>query len=183
VVTEQWSIFLREDPMGLTPLLRRAARFAFERAELVLPTSEALRHGIEREGIRGRFRVVPNTVDTELFRPNGGHAESPRLVALVLTSRYDNNPCAVIEGLASGLPVVATAVGGVPELVDDGNGLLARPEDPESISGRITELLDGLDRYDSAAISEAARERFGHERVGDQLAHAYGEALELRHRR
>jgi len=254
VVTEQWSIFLREDPMRLTPLLRRAARFAFERAELVLPTSEALRRGIEREGIRGRFRVVPNTVDTELFHPNGGHAESPRLVAvgllyhakgyeflleaiarvgrklrleivgdgplrgqlealtdelgvrdrvafrgllpkpevaralreadaLVLTSRYDNNPCAVIEGLASGLPVVATAVGGVPELIDDGNGLLARPEDPESISGRITELLDGLDRYDSAAISEAARERFGRARVGDQLAQAYAEALELRHRR
>ena len=52
-----------------------------------------------------------------------------------------------------------------------------------SISGRITELLDGLDRYDSAAISEAARERFGRARVGDQLAQAYAEALELRHRR
>lgn len=252
VITEQWSVFLPEDPLRLSPVLRTAARFAYGRAELVLPASDALRGGIEAEGLRGRFRVVPNVVDTELFRPDGARAGGPpRLVAVgllyeakgyefllqaiarldrelrleivgdgpqraelealasrlgvadrvvfrglvpkpevaallrasdafVLTSRYDNNPCALIEALASGLPVVATAVGGIPELVDERNGLLARPQDPDSIAARIRELLDRLDRYDRAAISAAARERFGRARIAGELAEAYADAIALR---
>lgn len=251
VITEQWSVFLPEDPLSLSPVLRAAARFAYGRAELVLPASDALRRGIEEEGLRGRFRVVPNVVDTTLFHHDGrGHDGVPRLVtvgllydakgyefllegiarvdrdvrldivgdgpqraelealairlgiaervvfrglmpkpevaevlrasdAFVLASRYDNNPCAVIEALASGLPVVATAVGGIPELVDERNGLLARPQDPDSIAARIRELLDRLDGYDRDAISAAARERFGRDRIGDELARAYDDAISL----
>lgn len=252
VVTEQWSVFLPEDPARLTPLLRRAARRAFEHAELVLPASEALRRGIEAEGIHANFRVVPNVVDTALFHPDGQRAAGPPLLvavgllyeakgyeflldavarvdrdlrieivgdgplrgeleararrlgvddrvafrglvpkpevaallrradAFLLTSRYDNNPCALIEALASGLPVVATAVGGVPELVDERNGLLARPRDPASIAARIEELLDRLGSYDRAAIADAARIRFGREEVGRELARAYADAVALR---
>jgi glycosyltransferase involved in cell wall biosynthesis len=249
VVTEQWSVFLPEDPLRLTPILRRAARFVYERAELVLPASAALCRGIEAEGLHGNFRVLPNVVDTELFHPDGPRAGGrPRLIAVgllyeakgyeflleavariprdlqldivgdgplrpeleararrlgldkrvsfrglrpkpevaallreadafVLTSRYDNNPCALIEALASGLPVVATAVGGVPELVDERNGLLARPQDPASIAARIEELLDRLESYDRDEIARVARSRFARERVGEDLARAYADAL------
>ena len=47
----------------------RRARIAFSRADLVCPVSEYLRGQIEARGVKARFRVVPNAVDTELFRP------------------------------------------------------------------------------------------------------------------
>ena len=69
VVSEHWSVFLPEDPMRLGAGGRLAARVAFGRAALVLPVSAALQRGIEAQGIRARFRVVPNVVDTTLFHP------------------------------------------------------------------------------------------------------------------
>lgn len=45
------------------------ARLAFGSAKVVMPVSRALEMGIRRYGIRGRFRVIPNAVDVDLFRP------------------------------------------------------------------------------------------------------------------
>ena len=53
-------------------------------------------------------------------------AELRRSDVFVIASRYDSNPCAVIEALASGVPVVGTAVGGIPEMVTDGMGVARR---------------------------------------------------------
>lgn len=86
VVTENWSVFLPDDPMTLRPVLRRAARYAFERADLVLPVSAALEAGIAAHGIRARTRIVPNVVDTEQFGPPAPRAphEPPRLLNVSL---------------------------------------------------------------------------------------------------
>jgi glycosyltransferase involved in cell wall biosynthesis len=103
--------------------------------------------------------------------------------AFVLASRYDNNPSALVEALVSGLPVVATDVGGIPELVDARSGLLARPQDAEHLAQRLAELLDTLGGYERSAIAAAAAARFGRDAVGRQLADAYAEAIELKGRR
>jgi glycosyltransferase involved in cell wall biosynthesis len=58
--------------------------------------------------------------------------------AEVLSSGWENFPHSVIEGLAVGTPVIATGVGGVAEIVTDGeNGLLVPPGDPEALAGAI----------------------------------------------
>ncbi len=253
LVTEQWSIFLPSDPAQLSRTLRRVASFAYRHANRVLPASDALRRGIEAEGIEAAFTVVPNVVDTGLFagdgsRRNGrllavgllyeakgyeflleaiallarqgrdvwldvvgdgpGREPYERLAAelgvddrvlfhgllpkqevarmmreaelFVLTSRYDNNPCVVIEAMASGLPIVATAVGGIPEMVDERSGRLARAQDPESIAAEIAAAIDGIDGYDREAIADAARRRYGRDTVGNVLAALYADAVARR---
>ena len=64
-----------------------------------------------------------------------------------LPSHAEGLPNAVMEAMAARLPVVATSVGGVPELVADGEtGLLAPPGDPEALAARLIELLSDAER-------------------------------------
>jgi glycosyltransferase involved in cell wall biosynthesis len=60
----------------------------------------------------------------------------------VLSSDFEGMPLAVLEYMAAGLPVVATAVGGVPEIVREGEtGFLVAPRDPAALAERVSRLL------------------------------------------
>jgi glycosyltransferase involved in cell wall biosynthesis len=62
--------------------------------------------------------------------------------AAVLSSVWENLPHAAVEALSVGVPVVATAVGGVPEVVrDEENGLLVAPNDAEALAGALHRML------------------------------------------
>jgi glycosyltransferase involved in cell wall biosynthesis len=69
----------------------------------------------------------------------------------VLPSRFDNLPCVVVEALASGLPVVSTTVGGIPELVDDERGRLVAPDDPSALADAVQYMLEDLGAFDRRA--------------------------------
>jgi glycosyltransferase involved in cell wall biosynthesis len=90
-----------------------------------------------------------------------GHREDvPALLAdsdvCAFPSRTEAFPNGLIEGMAAGLPVVASAVGGILELVDDGrNGLLVPVDDPAALAAGILRVLD--DRATSARLGESAR--------------------------
>ncbi len=76
----------------------------------------------------------------------------------VLSSHFEGMPLAVMELMAAGKPVVATAVGGVPDLVGDGvHGLLVPPGDPDALAGALGALLRDPPRR--TALGEAGRER------------------------
>ena len=94
----------------------------------------------------------------------------------VLASVYDNNPCAVLEALVSGLPVVSTTVGGVPEIVTSERGVLAEPGDADDLADRIEEALARED-FDRDAIARDAAAEYGLDAVGAQLAEVYRQAL------
>jgi glycosyltransferase involved in cell wall biosynthesis len=82
----------------------------------------------------------------------------------VLPSLYENLPCSLIEATASGLRCVATAVGGVGEIIDnDGAGILCRPGDAQALAGAISSALERIPPPDRAALAARARERFGYE--------------------
>jgi glycosyltransferase involved in cell wall biosynthesis len=92
--------------------------------------------------------------------------------ATVLSSAWENFPHVLVESLAVGTPVVATEVGGVPEIVQDGaNGLLVPPDDPAALAAAIGRLL-GDDEL-RGRLARAARpsvERFAPGVVLDTLA-------------
>ncbi|NNF27487.1 MAG: glycosyltransferase [Gemmatimonadetes bacterium] len=76
---------------------------------------------------------------------------------VVVPSRMEGLSLAALEAMATGLPVVATRVGGLPEIVEDGtNGFLAAPEDPSDLARAIGQALDAV-RSDGAPLREAAR--------------------------
>ena len=77
----------------------------------------------------------------------------------LVPSRSDNCPLVVIESLAVGTPIVASAVGGIVELFDDGEeGVLIPPDDPAELADQIKSLLMNPDLRE--AMSAKARQRF-----------------------
>lgn len=81
----------------------------------------------------------------------------------VLSSVSEGSPNVVLEAMAAGVPVVATKVGGVPELVSSGvNGLLVEPRDAADLARAVRKLLENPDAAGAMgkAGRELARERY-----------------------
>jgi glycosyltransferase involved in cell wall biosynthesis len=76
----------------------------------------------------------------------------------VSSSLFEGSPLAVMEYMEAARPIVATTVGGVPDLIDDGvHGLLVPPADPDALGAALRRMLD--DRVAAQAMGERARER------------------------
>ncbi len=96
----------------------------------------------------------------------------------VLFSNYENQPVVICESLACGKPVVATHVGGIPELIDETNGLTVPVQDETALYQTLNRMLDTYADYDPEAISRRAYARFSFEQVGKQLEAIYLQALQ-----
>ena len=70
---------------------------------------------------------------------------------------YENSPISVLEAMRDGRPVIATDIGGHPELVADGGGLMIPPSDPDALEEAMSRLW--ADRDAAAVIGRAGRER------------------------
>ncbi len=84
----------------------------------------------------------------------------PAFDVFTLPSRYEGLPTAVVEAMLCGVPVVATAVNAVGDLVVPGEtGLLVPPRRPDLLAGAVRSLLDAP--ADAARMAAAARARLG----------------------
>ncbi|MFC5803552.1 glycosyltransferase [Streptomyces formicae] len=79
-----------------------------------------------------------------------------RADVVVLPSLFEGSSNAVMEAMAAGRPVVATAVGGTPELLEDGRGVLVAPADPVALADGIQSVLGDPDT--AAVLGRRARE-------------------------
>jgi len=166
---------------GLVYLLRAIASLRAEFANLVLeiagsgPERATLEREVQRLGLSDGVRflgwveeLAPVLARWEVF---------------VLPSLEEGFGIAALEAMAAGLPVVASAVGGIPELVEDGRtGWLVPPADPRALAERLRALL--LDAGRRRALGEAGRarafEQFSMARLVTEISRVY-EAL-LAHR-
>ena len=102
----------------------------------------------------------------------------PAFDVFALTSRYEGLPTVIVEAMVSGIPVVATAVNAVTDVVIPGEtGLLVPPQRPDLMADAVRYLLDRPAVAARMAATARARlgERFGEEALRDALAAAYTE--------
>lgn len=94
-----------------------------------------------------------------------------------LSSSSEGHPLSVIEAMATGLPVLSTRVGGIPEMIDDGETGFLSPADEPAFTARLAAALEQRSRW--TAMGEAARagacQRFSSERMTDRYLALYQE--------
>ena len=131
----------------------------------------AVREQVAGLGLQARVRFLGVRADVaDILRASD---------MFVLSSRWEGNPLSVMEAMAAGLPVVSTAVGGVPELVREGEtGLLVPSEDAGALARAVQALVDDPARRQAmgAAARQDAVSRFdirhtvrGYEQLYEQL--------------
>jgi glycosyltransferase involved in cell wall biosynthesis len=107
------------------------------------------------------------------------------LSALVVPSRSEGFGLVVVEAMLAGIPVVATDVGGLPELIEqDRTGLLVPADDPAALAGAITRVIDdrdqALQRAEAARLD--ARRRFSPAAMAAAYGALYDETARVRAR-
>jgi glycosyltransferase involved in cell wall biosynthesis len=150
--------------------VRAVGHLLSERVRLVIVGEGDARAAIERAVLPGRERYVTLT---------GVRRDIPSLLAsfdlFALSSRTEGLPLAVPEAMATGLPVVATAVGGLPSVVPATCGVLVAAGDEAELARTIGALV--RDRPRARALGEAARAhalaRFSIERMADAYERIY----------
>jgi glycosyltransferase involved in cell wall biosynthesis len=145
-----------KDPVTLVRALAAVNRSAF--------TAQIVGDGPERPAVEGEIHAAGLAGKIEL---TGERRDVAQLLddadVFVLSSRSEGAPLSILEAMAAGLPVVASAVGGVPEIVDDGTtGLLVPPGDVSALAKALERLLAdaALRARLGRAGWERARERF-----------------------
>lgn len=96
---------------------------------------------------------------------------------MVMFSNYENMPVVILEALACGLPVVATRVGGIPEMINKENGLLVESGDEAALKEAIYWMSKNYQHYDAKKLRASVADIYGFEAVGKVLNNWYLEAI------
>ena len=97
--------------------------------------------------------------------------------ALVMFSYYENLPCVILESLCTGIPVIATRVGGIPEVVSDENGILINAGNEKELLDAMKKMIKNYRMFDKIKISESASALFSYETVGKEITKVYNSVL------
>lgn len=255
IITEHSTAYLPEKNIHAGGLQRLISRAIVRNASCVTPVSQDLQAAMQARGLKGKYEVVYNVVDTALFHPapaghNGkirflhvstlddphknisGMLRAAALLArqrsdfecwfvgdgdtsphiataqqlniynhtaffagtkttaeiadlmrssgcFLLFSNYENLPVVIIEALASGLPVLSSAVGGIPEHITPGKGMLVAPRDEAALKEAMSSMLDAIrgNAYDPQQLSAYAHANFSYESISEKFYHLYSDIL------
>jgi glycosyltransferase involved in cell wall biosynthesis len=138
--------------------------------------------GVLRATVEQKARDL-EIADRVIF--TGWRCDLPRIYAdlnaLVVSSDNEGTPLSAIEAMASSCPVVATQVGGLPDLIDDGRtGRLVPPRDAEALATAVFDLLGNPKTAGELGQSarESVRQRFTTQRLLSDMDQLYSQLLE-----
>lgn len=97
--------------------------------------------------------------------------------ALLMFSIYENMPCVILEALCTGLPVIASRVGGIPEVIQKENGMLVESENEIQLLEAMKSMMQQYHLYDQVSISKQAAAQYSYEAVGKIIVRLYEEIL------
>src|SRR5262249_9216275 len=110
----------------------------------------------------------------------GARADVPDVLAAldvaVLSSDYEGSPLSILEFMDAGKPIVATRVGGSPEVIEDGvHGVLVSPRDEGALAAAVTGVLQDMDRGREmgARARDRCRREFSLDHTVERLQQLY----------
>jgi len=140
------------------------------------PDHGQLTRQIEQSGLAGRVTLAGARTHQEIageYRRADAFVQASVILA---DGDRDGIPNALLEAMASGLPVVASAVSGIPEVVQDGiSGLLTEPGDASALAAALARVID--DAHLAARLRHGARaravDRFDRRTCAERIAHLF----------
>jgi L-malate glycosyltransferase len=142
----------------------KGLRYLIEAASLIPGVHEKMRFVLVGDGdcLQELSELVNQRGLSDVFQFAGFHSDTSQFMKafdiFALPSLSEGLSSAILEAMAASLPIVATAVGGIPELVKDGdNGLLVAPADSAALADAIRRLADN--REESRRMGERGRQR------------------------
>jgi glycosyltransferase involved in cell wall biosynthesis len=99
--------------------------------------------------------------------------EMQRCHCFVLSSIAENSPCVIGEALCCGLPVIATNVGGLPELVNKTNSRLIPSENMEALIDAMEDIHKNYSSFNQLQIAEEASKRFSYSSIALKFDELY----------
>ena len=163
---------------GIDLLLRAIAAVALHNPGV---RCEIIGEGLERVSLEELSRAL-GIQDRVVFHGAIAHEELMpylcRAAVFVRPSRSEGMGNAFVEALAAGVPVIGTSVGGIPDIIIDGEtGLLTIPDDADALAVKIAAFL--ADRARATALADAGRARVYTHFSWDKIAAAYGTLFSL----
>jgi glycosyltransferase involved in cell wall biosynthesis len=120
------------------------------------------------------------SITWELSSREQAAAEFQSCDCYVLPSHRESFGIVLVEALASGRPVIATRCGGPETIVNDANGLLVEPKDPEGLSRALEIMLNRARQYDPRQLRQEFMARYSRPAVVSALDSIYAEVLARR---
>lgn len=166
---------------NISGIIRVAAEFSKQNKNFILNfigTSnefEGFRKQANDAGLLNKILFFKGELPSEKVAEEMRNAD-----AFLMFSNYEGQPCVILESLMCGTPVIASHTGGIPEVVNNSNGLLVKPNDEAALLTAMQSMTQNIALYNRSKIANDAKQKYSYEVVATQLNEVYNNAIEQR---